>query len=100
MEQAKLNEILKDDHQGILNCEGVIYGVYHKCSYWTGGSPAQAVVKLFEAFPHYRITKEICVYKVHRNANTNTVSACYESGSFKYTVEELREFRKQIRKAK
>lgn len=98
MQAETLEQIIKDDDQGLLNVEGVSYGVYYQGSYWTGGSPAQALVRLFQEFPRYRISKELAVYKINRHAGTNCVSRCYESKGFLYTVEELRSLRAKTRK--
>jgi hypothetical protein len=75
-----------------------LYGIYYQGSYWTGESPMQSLIRFFDAFPKYRITKNLSVYAVNRHGETNIVSRCYQSEATNYTPEELRALRTNIRK--
>lgn len=75
-----------------------LYGIYYQGSYWTGESPMQSLIRFFDAFPKYRITKNLSVYAVNRHGETNIVSCCYQSEATHFTTEELRALRTNIRK--
>lgn len=98
MNEKTLRDLLKFDDQGLLSIEKIKYGIYHKGSFWTGGTPAQAIVNLFEQFPEFRITKELIVSELDIFGNGALIGTKYLAKPFIYSKNELKFLRATMRK--